>query len=76
MNAKEKIKNEPVMTAAGGTSATVLAVFALLSAFGVNVAPEVQAAVITLAAVILPPLYGWLARQRVTPVRKLEQHTE
>ena len=72
MNPKDFVKNEPVMTAA--IAPIVAAVIGLLVAFGVDLTPEQQQAVITAVLVIAPVLLvaaNWLARQRVTPVHKL-----
>ena len=71
MKVTETIKNEPVMTAAIGT-ALVTAVLFLLTSFGVNLTTDQQNAILGLAAIVLPLVFNWAARQRVTPVHKLQ----
>jgi hypothetical protein len=67
---KQKLQNEPVMTA-GVITAIITAVITLLAAFGLDMTAEQQAAIIALAAIIIPIAANYLARAKVTPVHKL-----
>jgi hypothetical protein len=69
---KDKIQNEPVMTAASITP-VIIAFFALLDAAGLPVEPGLQAAIITIVSFALPLALAWVARSKVKPMAKIEQ---
>ena len=63
--------NEPAITA-GGLSALVAAVIALLVAFGAQITTEQREATLGLVAVLAPVAVAVLIRPHVIPVAKIE----
>lgn len=60
------VGREPVASATG-VAGVVTALFGVVAAYGVDMSPELVAAVGALVAA----LAGWLARRAVTPVAKI-----
>lgn len=62
-----KLREEPVLTAAAITP-LIIALFAVLRSFGVNITAEQQTAITALVGIILPFVTAYIARNLVTTV--------
>lgn len=61
---------EPLLTA-GGITAAVTALLALLVAFGVDLTEGQSTAILGVAGVVAPLIMAWAARAKVSPAGKL-----
>lgn len=62
----EKVKNEPVLTAASG-SAAIIAVIHLLRSFGLVIGGDEQSALLEVWGTVGTMALAWWARRRVSP---------
>ena len=65
--------NEPAVTV-GGISALAAAILAVLVAFGAQITPDQQKAILGLVAVVAPIIAAVVIRQFVTPSAKVDRN--
>lgn len=64
-------KQEPVMEASLRTTTVLVILAAILAAarsYGANITPELEVALVMVAAAIVPSVFGILARMKTTPM--------